>query len=89
MNAHQEKAGGTLMFCGMEHLFAAGIQDVFWKFSKGKFEVRGESSKYEVRGFFESRRGLGNPFPALCDGTPDAMRCASYGIFYFKDDIVT
>ena len=79
MNAHQEKAGGTLMFCGMEHLFAAGIQDVFWKFSKGKFEVRG---------FFGEENGLGNPFPALCDGTPDAMRSASYGIFYFKNDIV-
>jgi hypothetical protein len=45
MNVHQEKAGGTLMFCGMEYLFAAGIQDVIWKFSKRKFEVR--NTKYE------------------------------------------
>jgi hypothetical protein len=54
-----------------------------------KYEIRGESSKYEVRGFFGEENGFGDPFPVLCDGTPDAMRCASYGIFYFKDDIVT
>jgi hypothetical protein len=44
MNAHQEEAGGTLMFCGMDYLFAAGIQDVFWKFSKRKFEVRNSNN---------------------------------------------